>query len=131
MEFAGTYENTSTDDYERYLAEIGVGLATRKIEGSSKPTVEIQQDGPNLKIKTTTTLKTVDLAFTLGKEFTEVVEGGGSARTTFTADANTLTQVRKLDTVTATITHIFDDTGFTVTFQANGAVAKRTYVRRA
>ena len=129
MAIDGTYEMVGSDNFEEYLKAIGVGLATRKIAAASKPTVEVQEDGDNLKLKTTTTLKTTDLAFTLGKEFVEETEDGRKCNTTVTRDGNKLVQVQKLDDLTATITRTFNDTGFDATFEADGVVSKRTYKR--
>ncbi|MFJ2406593.1 lipocalin/fatty-acid binding family protein [Streptomyces xanthochromogenes] len=131
MGFAGTYEMTRGDNYEEFLKEIGVGLATRKIAAASRPTVEIQQDGDNLKLKTTTTLKTIELVFTLGIEFTEETEDGRKAQTLITADGDKLIQVQKLEGLTATTTRTFSDDGLDATFQSGNVVSRRSYKRTA
>ncbi|MET9535036.1 lipocalin/fatty-acid binding family protein [Streptomyces sp. NPDC006649] len=126
---SGTYEMTSSDNYEEYLKATGVRPATRKIEAASKPTVELTENGDNLKLKTTTTLKTIDLVFTLDKEFVEETTDGRKCNTTVTRDGNTLIQTQKLDGQTFTITRTFRDNGLDATFEANGAVSKRIYKR--
>lgn len=129
MTITGKYEMTSSDNYEEYLKAIGVGMATRKLDASSKPTVEFQESGDDFKMKTTTTFKTIDLAFTLGKEFTEETSDGRQCQTTVTRNGNTLVQVQKLEGMTSTVARTFADDGFEATFEAGGVVSKRSYKR--
>ena len=127
--FAGTYRLTKSDGYEEYLKAIGVGLATRKIGASQTPTVEVQENGDDFKLKTITTFKTTDLAFKIGEEFVEETDDGRKFNTTVTRDGNTLVQVQKLDTLTATITRIFSSEGLEAIFQTGDIVSKRSYKR--
>lgn len=130
MGFAGTYQMTKSDGYEEYLEAIGVGLATRKIGASQTPTVEVEQDDHSFKVKTTTTFKTVDLAFTLGQEFIEETEDGRKWNSTVTKDGGyTLVQVQKLDDITATITRTFSADGLEAVFKTGDVVSKRSYKR--
>lgn len=129
MSIAGKYEMTSSDNFEEYLKAVGVGLATRKLEASSKPTVELTEDGDNFKMKTVTTLKTMDLAFKLGEEFVEETSDGRKCNTTIVREGNKLIQAQKLDNLTATITRTFTDDGLAATFEAVGVVSKRVYKR--
>uniref|UniRef100_A0A4W3H1P2 Cellular retinoic acid binding protein 2, b n=1 Tax=Callorhinchus milii TaxID=7868 RepID=A0A4W3H1P2_CALMI len=50
-----------------------VRLMLRKIAvaAASKPAVEIKQDGDHFYIKTSTTVRTTEISFTIGKEFEE------------------------------------------------------------
>lgn len=130
MVFTGTYEMVSSDNYEKYLEAIGVGLATRKIAASGKPTVEIRQDGGHFTLKTSTALKKTELNFALGVEFVEETDDGRKANTVFTAEGeNQLIQVQKVGQVTATTIRAFNDGGFDVTHEAAGVVAKRSFKR--
>ncbi|MGW5399636.1 lipocalin/fatty-acid binding family protein [Streptomyces sp. NPDC003952] len=129
MSIAGTYKMTTSTNFEEYLKAIGVGMATRKIIAASEPTVEIEQDGDNYKMKTTTTFKTIDLAFKLGEEFVEDTDDGRKCNTTVSGDGNVLVQVQKFDSVTATITRSFTADGFEARHEAAGIVAQRFFKR--
>ncbi|MFD5142670.1 lipocalin/fatty-acid binding family protein [Streptomyces sp. NPDC058401] len=129
MSFAGKYEMTSSDNFEEYLKAVGVGFATRKLAASSKPTVELTENGDNLTLKTVTTFKTTDLAFTLGEEFTEETADGRKCQTTFVRDGNRLIQTQKLDNLNATITRTFNGDALIAKFEAGGVVSNRTYKR--
>ena len=57
---------------------LGVNVMLRKIavKAASKPLVEITQDGETLSIKTSTTVRTTHITFTVGKEFNEATVDG-------------------------------------------------------
>ncbi|MER5865925.1 lipocalin/fatty-acid binding family protein [Kitasatospora sp. NPDC002040] len=129
MSFAGKYEMTSSDNFEEYLKAVGVGFATRKLAASSKPTVELTEDGDAFTLKTTTTFKTITLAFTLGQEFAEETDDGRKVPTTIVRDGNKLVQQQHLDGLIATITRTFTADGLEATFEADGVVSKRSYKR--
>lgn len=57
---------------------LGVNVMLRKIavKAASKPLVEITQDGETLSIKTSTTVRTTHITFTVGQEFNESTVDG-------------------------------------------------------
>ncbi|XP_032871033.1 cellular retinoic acid-binding protein 1 isoform X1 [Amblyraja radiata] len=59
-------------------ANIGVNAMLRKVAGAaaSKPLVEIRQDGDHFYIKTSTTVRTTEITFTVGEEFEEETVDG-------------------------------------------------------
>lgn len=46
------------------------------VKAASKPLVEITQDGETLSIKTSTTVRTTHITFTVGQEFNETTVDG-------------------------------------------------------
>lgn len=60
------------------LVCVGVNVMLRKIavKAASKPLVEITQDGETLSIKTSTTVRTTHITFTVGQEFNESTVDG-------------------------------------------------------
>merc|ERR1712112_679480 len=69
--FKGKYERTSADKYEEMLKELDVNFLLRKAATVSTPMVEVTEDGGVWTIKTSTTLKTMELKFKLGKSLTK------------------------------------------------------------
>ncbi|CAM9184534.1 unnamed protein product [Lampetra planeri] len=68
----------SSENFEELLKALGVNVMLRKIavKAASKPLVEITQDGETLSIKTSTTVRTTHITFTVGQEFNESTVDG-------------------------------------------------------
>ena len=82
--FKGKYERTSEDKYEDFLEALGVNFFLRKAATVSTPQMEITQDKDTWNIKTSTTLKTMELKFKLNEEFDETTPDGREVRTLVT-----------------------------------------------
>lgn len=77
-DFAGTWEMKSSENFEELLKALGVNVMLRMIavKAASKPLVEITQDGEMLSIKTSTSVRTTHITFTVGQEFNESTVDG-------------------------------------------------------
>ncbi|KAI4811030.1 hypothetical protein KUCAC02_013956, partial [Chaenocephalus aceratus] len=77
-DFAGTWEMKTSENFEELLKKLGVNMMLRMIavKAASKPLVEITQDGETLSIKTSTTVRTTHITFTVGQEFNEITVDG-------------------------------------------------------
>uniref|UniRef100_A0A8C3RWK8 Lipocalin/cytosolic fatty-acid binding domain-containing protein n=1 Tax=Chelydra serpentina TaxID=8475 RepID=A0A8C3RWK8_CHESE len=69
--FVGTWKFVSSEKFEDYMKELGVGLATRKLGSLAKPTVTISMDGDVITVKTKSTFKNTEVSFKLEEEFEE------------------------------------------------------------
>ncbi|XP_074539994.1 cellular retinoic acid-binding protein 2-like [Halichoeres trimaculatus] len=76
--FAGTWEMKSSENFEELLKKLNVNVMLRMIavKAAAKPLVEIKQDGETLNIKTSTTVRTTNITFTVGQEFNEATVDG-------------------------------------------------------
>merc|ERR1711956_204738 len=74
--FKGTYTRTSADNYEEMLKVLEVNFLLRKSATVSTPQMDVTEDGGVWTIKTSTTLKTMELKFKLGEEFDETTPDG-------------------------------------------------------
>merc|ERR1712002_1010372 len=74
--FKGKYERTSAEKYEELLKELDVNFLLRKAATVSTPVMEVTEEGGIWNIKTSTTLKTMELKFKLGEEFDETTPDG-------------------------------------------------------
>ena len=61
--FKGKFERTSAEKYEDFLKALDVNMLLRKAATVSTPTVEISEAGGVWTIKTSTTLKSMELKF--------------------------------------------------------------------
>ncbi|XP_020492813.1 cellular retinoic acid-binding protein 2a [Labrus bergylta] len=77
-DFSGTWEMKSSENFEELLKKLNVNMMLRMIavKAAAKPLVEIKQDGETLNIKTSTTVRTTNITFTVGQEFNEATVDG-------------------------------------------------------
>ena len=61
--FKGSYTRTSADQYEEFLKALDVSFLLRKAATVSTPSMDITEDAGTWSIKTSTTLKTMELKF--------------------------------------------------------------------
>ena len=61
--FKGKYTRTSAEKYEEFLKEMNVGYLLRKAATVSTPTLEVSEADGVWTIKTSTTLKSMELKF--------------------------------------------------------------------
>ena len=59
----GKFVRTQNDNYEAVMEKLGVSWLLRKAAGASTPVMEISEAGGNWVIKTSTTMKTMELKF--------------------------------------------------------------------
>jgi len=84
----GKYTLESSEKFDEFLKEMGVGFVTRKMAVSLSPTIEIKQEGEEYSIKTSTTFKTTELKFKLGEEFEETRMDGVTVKTKINKDGD-------------------------------------------
>merc|ERR1711874_217156 len=74
--FKGKYERTSADKYEELLKELDVNFLLRKAATVSTPVMDVSEADGVWTIKTSTTLKSMELKFKIGEEFDETTPDG-------------------------------------------------------
>ncbi len=108
MSLVGTWNLSSSENWDEYLKELGVGLVTRKASSALKPTVVIERPGSEWVIKVLSTLKSQEIRGVEGVAFEESTMDGRTVNTTFTsAGANRLVQTqvdKKTGAVSSVIT---------------------------
>ncbi|XP_042738927.1 retinoid-binding protein 7 [Lagopus muta] len=75
VDFSGTWNLASNDNFEGYMTALGIDFATRKIAKMLKPQKVIKQDGDSFSIHTTSTFRDYMLQFKIGEEFEEDNKG--------------------------------------------------------
>merc|ERR1712055_417495 len=126
----GTFNLTDSENFDEFMKALGVGLVMRKMGNSAKPSVTFTLEGATYTMKTSSTLKSFEVKFQLGKPFQEGTMDGREAETTFTLDGNVLTQVQKpTKGNSVTYTRTFTDTEFIMVCECDGVKSTRTYKR--
>eukprot|EP00088_Acartia_fossae_P068013 TRINITY_DN8548_c0_g2_i1.p1 TRINITY_DN8548_c0_g2~~TRINITY_DN8548_c0_g2_i1.p1 ORF type:complete len:138 (+),score=52.49 TRINITY_DN8548_c0_g2_i1:103-516(+) len=93
--FKGKYERTSAENYEDLLKALDVNFLLRKAATVSTPVMEVSEEGGVWTIKTSTTLKSMELKFEVGKEFDETTPDGREVTSIVTLDGNKFVCVQK------------------------------------
>merc|ERR1712072_666622 len=74
--FKGKFESTSAEKYEEFLKALDVNFLLRKAATVSTPVMEVSEEAGVWTIKTSTTLKSMELKFKVGEEFDETTPDG-------------------------------------------------------
>ncbi|XP_032643072.1 fatty acid-binding protein 5-like [Chelonoidis abingdonii] len=126
-DFVGKWSLVSSEGFDEYMKELGVGMALRKMGSMAKPDVYITKDGDTITIKTESTFKSSELSFKLGEKCEENTLDGRKVQTLITFDGNTLTQLQQWDGKESTITRKIEDGKLVVECDMNGCKCKRVY----
>lgn len=105
----------------------GVGFVLRKIGNSVSPTVELKKNGDVYTLVTSSTFKTSEISFELGKEFDEETLDGRNVKSVMTLEGDKLIQKQGGDPPSEIIRE-FTDNGMVATMKVKDVVCTRKYV---
>ncbi|XP_050746688.1 fatty acid-binding protein, adipocyte isoform X2 [Gymnogyps californianus] len=128
-QFVGTWKLLSSENFEDYMKELGVGFATRKMAGVAKPNVTISINGDVITIKTESTFKNTEISFKLGEEFDETTADDRKTKSVVTLEKGSLVQVQKWNGKETTIKRRLVDGKMVVECAMKGVVCTRVYER--
>ncbi|XP_053104944.1 fatty acid-binding protein, adipocyte-like [Hemicordylus capensis] len=126
-QFLGTWKLVSSENFDDYMKELGVGFATRKAAGVAKPNVIISCNGDVVTIRTESSLKNTEFSFKLGEEFDETTADNRKVKSTVTLDDGALNQVQKWDGKETTIKRKIVDGKLVVECIMNNIISTRVY----
>ncbi|XP_058658903.1 fatty acid-binding protein 5 [Ammospiza nelsoni] len=126
--FLGKWCLISSEGFDEYMKELGVGMAMRKMGSMAKPDVYIIQDGDTITMKTESTFKTSQFSFKLGEKFEENTLDGRKTQTLVSLkDDGSLLQEQEWDGKKTTITRKLVDGKLVVECDMNGVKCVRVY----
>ncbi|XP_032643051.1 fatty acid-binding protein, adipocyte-like [Chelonoidis abingdonii] len=125
--FVGTWKLISSENFEDYMRELGVGFATRKMAGVAKPNVIISTNGDVITIRTESTFKNTEISFKLGEEFEETTADDRKVKSIITLDNGSLIQVQKWDGKETTLIRKLVDGKLVVECTMNNVTCTRVY----
>ncbi|XP_063054262.1 cellular retinoic acid-binding protein 2a [Engraulis encrasicolus] len=135
-DFAGNWKMKSSENFEELLKALGVNVMLRKIAvaAASKPQVEISQEGEQLSIKTSTSVRTTHITFKVGESFTEATVDGRPCTSfprweTESKISCEQTLVKGEGPKTGWTREITNDGELILTMSADDVVCTRVYVR--
>ncbi|KHN75186.1 Fatty acid-binding -like protein 5 [Toxocara canis] len=129
--FVGKWTFVDSENFDAYMKQCGVGLITRKMAVTLKPTLTITCEGGKWKIVSESTFKTIILEFELGKEFEETTGDGRKLMSLMTMEGDKLIQVQKAikpgDKDSRFERYIDENGHLIIICECEGVVSKRTY----
>ena len=127
--FVGTWKLVSSENFDDYMKEVGMGFATRKVAGMAKPTLIISVNGDVATIRSESTFKNTEISFKLDQEFDEVTPDDRKVKSIVNLDEGTLVQVQNWDGKSTTIKRKLVDDKMVLECVMNGVTATRVYER--
>merc|ERR1712002_53419 len=134
VQFTGKFTRTSSENYDEFLKALNVGYLLRKAATASTPVMEITESDGNWTMKTSTSLKAIELKFKLGGPFQEETTDGRKCETTVTMEGNKLiTSQKALKKGEKDVTAVreFTDDKITMTMTVDGVSSVQVYKRDA
>ncbi|XP_060631518.1 myelin P2 protein-like [Anolis sagrei] len=125
--FVGSWKLVSSENFDDYMKELGVGLATRKLGSLAKPRVIISVKGDQMTIRTESTFKNTQITFKLGQEFQETTADDRKTKTVVTLERGALVQVQKWNGKESTIRRKIVDGKMVVECIMKGVRCTRVY----
>ncbi|KAG5842222.1 fatty acid-binding protein, heart [Anguilla anguilla] len=125
--FLGTWLLKTSENFDEYMKELGVGFATRKIGNTTKPTLIIAADGDKIQVKTQSLLKSTEINFKLGEEFDETTADDRKVKSVVTLDDGKLVHVQKWDSKETSLVRAVDGNKLTLTLTFGNIVSTRHY----
>ncbi|XP_063155492.1 fatty acid-binding protein, adipocyte-like [Candoia aspera] len=126
-QFLGTWKLISSEKFDDYMKELGVGFATRKIAGIAKPIVVISCNGDAITIKTESSFKNSEISFKFGEQFDETTADDRKVKSVVTLDDGSLNQVQKWDGKETIIKRKIVDGKMVVECVMNKIISTRVY----
>ncbi|NWX04816.1 FABP5 protein, partial [Caloenas nicobarica] len=126
--FLGKWCLISSEGFEEYMKELGVGMAMRKMGSMAKPDVYITKDGDTVTVKTESTFKTSQFSFKIGEKFEENTLDGRKTQTLVNLkDDGSLVQEQEWDGKKTVIIRKLVNGQLVVECDMNGVKCVRVY----
>merc|ERR1712215_521110 len=93
--FKGKFERVSSENYEELLKALDVSYLLRKAATVSTPIVEITEENGVWSIKSSTTLKSMELKFKVGVEFEETTPDGRDVKSVVNFEGGKIVTVQR------------------------------------
>merc|ERR1711928_73605 len=132
VQFTGKFTRVSADNYDEFLKALNVGFLLRKASSASTPVMEITESDGNWTMKTSTSMKSMELKFKLGVPFDEETADGRKCTTTVTMKDNTLitSQINKAHGgPDVRAVRVFEDDKLTMTISVGDVSSTHVYKR--
>ncbi|NXI80718.1 FABPI protein, partial [Rhipidura dahli] len=90
MAFDGTWKIDRSENYEKFMEAMGVGMMKRKLGAHDNLKITIQQDGNKFIVKEASNFRNIEIEFTLGVNFEYSLADGTELSGAWTQEGNKL-----------------------------------------
>ncbi|XP_034455475.1 fatty acid-binding protein, heart [Hippoglossus hippoglossus] len=125
--FVGTWNLKESDKFDEYMKALGVGFATRKVGGITKPTTIISVEGGTVTVKTQSSVKNTELSFKLDDEFDETTADDRKVKSIVKIDGGKLVHVQKWDGKETSLVREINGNALILTLTMGDVVCTRRY----
>lgn len=130
IDFTGKYRMTKSENFDKFLEELGVGFLQRTLANRAKPDYEITKNGDYYTLKTISQFKTSEITFKFGEQFEENRLDGERVKSTIVQKGNKWVQNQVSDNnKVVKVVREFNGDSITVTGVVNNVVFVRVYER--
>ncbi|XP_061767844.1 fatty acid-binding protein, intestinal-like [Nerophis ophidion] len=90
MAFNGTWKVDRSENYDKFMEQMGINVMKRKLAEHDNLKIIIEQNGDNFHIKESSTFRTKDIDFTLGTAFDYSLADGTDVSGTWQIEGDVL-----------------------------------------
>ncbi|CAJ0948882.1 unnamed protein product, partial [Mesorhabditis belari] len=129
-QLVGKWDLVSSEGFDEYLKEVGVGLMTRKIASNLKPTLIFEKNGDEWSMTSKSTFKTFTVKWVMDKEFDGETADGRKVKAKFSVDGDKLIQEEKGENgKNSRFERFLEDGKLKIVCESNGVKSVRVYER--
>ncbi|NXR19116.1 FABPI protein, partial [Cinclus mexicanus] len=90
MAFDGTWKVDRSENYEKFMEALGVGMMKRKLGAHDNLKITIQQNGDKFSVKESSNFRNIEIEFTLGVSFDYSLADGTETTGVWNLEGNKL-----------------------------------------
>ncbi|KAG7458882.1 hypothetical protein MATL_G00225350 [Megalops atlanticus] len=131
MTFNGTWKVDRSDNYEKFMEQMGINVMKRKLAAHDNLKITIEQAGDKFHVKESSTFRTLEIDFTLGVVFEYSLADGTELSGTWILEGDVLKGkfTRKDNGKELLTTRIVSGDELVQSYNYDGVDAKRIFKR--
>ncbi|KAK2908832.1 hypothetical protein QQF64_001213 [Cirrhinus molitorella] len=131
MTFNGTWKVDRSENYEKFMEEMGINMVKRKLASHDNLKITLEQTGDKFHVKEVSTFRTLDINFTLGVTFDYALADGTELSGSWVMEGDMLkgTFTRKDNGKVLTTTRKIISDELVQSYSYEGVEAKRIFKR--
>ncbi|XP_041511995.1 fatty acid-binding protein, intestinal-like [Microtus oregoni] len=88
MAFDGSWKVDRSDNYEKFMEQMGINVVKRKLATHDNLKLTIQQEGNKFTVNESSTFRTINIVFELGVNFSYTLADGTELNGTWNLEGN-------------------------------------------
>ncbi|XP_036372710.1 fatty acid-binding protein, intestinal-like [Megalops cyprinoides] len=131
MTFNGTWKVDHSENYDKFMEQMGINMVKRKLAAHDNLKITIEQTGDKFHVKETSTFRTLEINFTLGEVFEYSLADGTELSGTWVLEGDMLKGkfTRKDNGKELLTTRIISGDELVQSYNYDGVDAKRIFKR--